>query len=192
MWSCFTAPEWKEMIHQRFRRFFYFSRDFSLQSFWSVKLIIIPGRTANITLCSPQTCCLSAVNKKDIFKGLMTKHFRSFEFKVQKRANFGQIFAYFLLASAEKLICFTFFFMELLTNYVGVIVPGFKLFNLAELALRLFIENAWKSNWIPGLQNVRSVKLMSLRKFRIANITFLKPHLHRLKRVPLTVKIDAT
>ena len=60
----------------------------------------------------------------------MTKYLQSFEFKFRKRANFGQIFAHFLLTSAEKVIYFTFFFIELLINYVGVIVPSFKLFDL--------------------------------------------------------------
>ena len=76
----------------------------------------------------------------------MTKYSQSFEFEFKKRANFGQILAHFLLTSAEKIICFTFFYMELLTNYVGVIAPSFKLFDLAEQVLWLFIENASKSN----------------------------------------------
>ena len=76
----------------------------------------------------------------------MTKFLQSFEFKFQKRANFGQIFAHFLQMSVENLICFTFFFIELLTNYVGVIVPSFKLFDLVERVLWIFIENASKSN----------------------------------------------
>ena len=63
----------------------------------------------------------------------MTKYLQSFEFKFQKRANFGQIFAHFLLTSAEKSISFTFLYMELLTNYVGVIVPSVKFFDLVEL-----------------------------------------------------------
>ena len=57
----------------------------------------------------------------------------------------GQTFAHFLL-SAEKLICFSFILMELLTNYVRVIAPRFKLHDLVELVLGLFIENASKSN----------------------------------------------
>ena len=65
--------------------------------------------------------------------------------------------------------------MELLTNYIGVIVPSFKLF---DFVLWLFIENTSKSNWIPGLQTVWYVKLTSLRKFRIANMTFLKPQMY--------------
>ena len=109
----------------------------SLQNFWSVKLAAISRETANIIVCSSQTCCLSVMNKKAIFQGLMMKYLQSFEFKLQK----GKI-----LKSAEKLICFTVFLMELLTNYVGVIVPNFKLFDLAELVLRLFIENASKSH----------------------------------------------
>ena len=76
----------------------------------------------------------------------MTKYLQSFEFKFQTRADAGQLFANFLMTSAEKLICFIIFFMELLTNYVGVIAPSFKLFDLAELVLRLFIENTSKSN----------------------------------------------
>ena len=44
--------------------------------------------------------------------------------------------------------------MGLLTNYVGVIVPSFNLFDLVELVLRLLIDNAPKSNSIPGLQTV--------------------------------------
>ena len=75
----------------------------------------------------------------------MTKYLQSFEFKFQKRANFGR-FAHFLLTSAEKIIYFAFFFMELLIDYVGVIVPSFKLFDLVELVLWLFIENTSKSN----------------------------------------------
>ena len=54
--------------------------------------------------------------------------------------------------------------MGLLANYVGVIVPSFKLFDLVELVLRLLIENAPKSNSIPGLQTVWSVKFDILKK----------------------------
>ena len=54
--------------------------------------------------------------------------------------------------------------MGLLTNYVGVIVPSFNLFGLVELVLRLLIDNAPKSNSIPGLQTVWSVKFDILKK----------------------------
>ena len=74
----------------------------------------------------------------------------------------------------QKINLFYFFFMKLLINYVGVIVPSFKLFDLVEIALWLFIENTSKSKRIPGLQTVWSSKLTYLRKFRIGNITFLK------------------
>ena len=36
--------------------------------------------------------------------------------------------------------------MDLLTNNVGTIVQSFKLFDLVELVLWLFIENVPKSN----------------------------------------------
>ena len=75
----------------------------------------------------------------------MTKYLQGVEFKSQKRANFGQIFAHFLLKVAEK-IYFTFFCMELLASYEGVIMPSFKLPDLAELVLQLFIKNTSKSN----------------------------------------------
>ena len=122
----------------------------------------------------------------------MTKYFQSFEPNFQKMANFEQSFAHFLLMPADKII-FTFFFIEILINYVRVIVSSFKLFDVVELVLQLFIENAPKSNSIHDLQTVWSVKFTSLRNFRIASITFLKPILlYRLERVPLTVKVDAT
>ena len=57
-------------------------------------------------------------------------------------------------------------------------VPSFKLFELVELVLLLFIENTSESNWIHGLQADWSVKLTSLRKIRIANITFLKSQMY--------------
>ena len=123
-------------------------------------------------------CCLYAVNKNAILQGLMTKYLASFEFKFQKTANFRLILAHFLLMSAEKLIYFTFFYMELLINYVGVIVPSFKLFDLVELVLWLFIENTSKFNWVPGPQTLWPVKLTFLRKSRIANITFLEPQMY--------------
>ena len=54
--------------------------------------------------------------------------------------------------------------MGLLTNYVGVIVPSFNLFDLVELVLRLLYDNTPKSNSIPGLQTVWSVKFDILKK----------------------------
>ena len=68
----------------------------------------------------------------------MTKYLQSFEFMFLKTAIFGEIFAHFLLTSAEKLIYFTFFFMELLPNYVAVIVSSFKLFDVVELVLFIY------------------------------------------------------
>ena len=44
--------------------------------------------------------------------------------------KFWTDFCTFFAEVAEKIIFFIFFFMELLTNYVGVIVPSFKLYNL--------------------------------------------------------------
>ena len=76
----------------------------------------------------------------------MTKYLQSFEFKLQKTASYRHIFGHFLLTSTEKLICFTFLLTELLTNYVGVIVPSFKLFDLVKLSLGLFIKSTSKSN----------------------------------------------
>ena len=76
----------------------------------------------------------------------MTKHLQSFEFKFRKTASYRHIFGHFLLTSAEELVCFTFLFMELSTDYVGVIVPSFKLFGLVKLSLGLFIKNTSKSN----------------------------------------------
>ena len=61
--------------------------NFSLQSFGSVKLTVIPGRTANTTFCFPKTCNLSAVNKK-LFLDLVTKHLKNFEFTFQNESNF--------------------------------------------------------------------------------------------------------
>ena len=70
--------------------------DFSRQSFWSVKLTAIPGRTANTIPCSPQTCCLSVVNKKN-FSGFNDKIFTKFWAYIPKRIklwkNFGKFFA---------------------------------------------------------------------------------------------------
>ena len=142
----------------------------------------MPRGIANTNFCFPQTCCLSVVNEKSRISGFNYRIFAKFCVQVPKKGkilNFeGWIFAHFLLKSAEKLIYVTFFYMELLTNYVGVIVPSFKLFYFVELVLRLYIENASKSSCIPGLQTVWSVKLASLRKLRLANITFLKPQMH--------------
>ena len=75
----------------------------------------------------------------------MMKYLKSFS-SCSKRASFGQILVHFLLTSGEKLNCFTFFFMELLTNYAEVILPSLMFFGLVELALQLFIRNAPKSN----------------------------------------------
>ena len=72
MRSCFTIVEWKEKIH-KLRLFC----NFSLQSFGSVKLTAIPGRTANTTFCFPKTCNLSAVNKKT-FSGSSDETFEKF------------------------------------------------------------------------------------------------------------------
>ena len=101
--------------------------------------------------------------KKVIFQGFMTKYLQGFEFKFQKTASYRHIFGHFLLTSAEELFCFTFLFMELLADYVGAIVSSFKLFGLVKLSLGLFIKNTSKSNWIPGLQTVWSLKLTSLK-----------------------------
>ena len=82
-------------------------------------------KTADTISCSSQTPCLSVVNeKKNIFQG--SKYLQNFEFTFQNGPNFEKS----LLTSAEKVIYFTFFFIELLINYVGVIVPSFKLFDL--------------------------------------------------------------
>ena len=51
----------------------------------------------------------------------MAKYLQNFEFTFQNGSNF-------LLTSAEKFKNFTFLFTELLTNYVRVIVPSFKLY----------------------------------------------------------------
>ena len=95
MQGSFIALEWKEMIHQKFRLFHFFC-DFGQQSFWSVKLTTIPGRTTNTTFCSPQTYCLSLVNK-NTFSGFNDEIFAKFWVYVPKQvkfwANFGKIFA---------------------------------------------------------------------------------------------------
>ena len=82
-------------------------------------LTAIPGGTAKNISCSPQTCCLTVVNKKH-FSGFNEKIFAKFWVYVPKRSNLGK-------TSAEKLKKFIFFFMDLLRNYVGVIVPSFNL-----------------------------------------------------------------
>ena len=158
MRSCFTTLEWKEMIHKKIWLFFHFFRDFNLHNFCKIS-----RGTGSAILYSPQTFCLSAVNKKVIFQGFMTKYLQGFEFKFQKTASYRHIFGHFLLTSAEELFCFTFLFMELLADYVGAIVSSFKLFGLVKLSLGLFIKNTSKSNWIPGLQTVWSLKLTSLK-----------------------------
>ena len=58
----------------------------------------------------------------------MAKYLQNFEFTFQNGSNFGKTLANFLLTSAEKFKNFTFLFTELLTNYVRVIVPSFKLY----------------------------------------------------------------
>ena len=84
-------------------------------------------KTADTISCSPQTPCLSVVNKKkNIFQGLMTKYLQNFEFTFQHGPNFEKS----LLTSAEKFKNFTFFFTDLLTNYVGVIVPSLNLSSM--------------------------------------------------------------
>ena len=162
----------------KIKAFFPLFCDFSLQKFWSIKLTEISRRrTTNTIFCSPQTCCLSLVNKKAIFQGLMTKYLQSFKFKFQKGQILDKFLYIFADISGKKNLIF-FFFVELLINYVGVILPSFKLCDLVQPVLWLYIENTSKSNWIPGLQTVWSVKLTFVRKFRIANITFLKPQMY--------------
>ena len=84
-----------------------------------LNLTAIPGRTAKNISCSPQTCCLTVVNKKH-FSGFNEKIFAKFWVYVPKRSNLGK-------TSAEKFKKFIFFFMDLLRNYVGLIVPSFNL-----------------------------------------------------------------
>ena len=60
----------------------------------------------------------------------MTKYLQNFEFTFQNGSNFGKTLANFSLLSAEKFKNFSFFFIDLLTNYVGVIVPGFNLSSI--------------------------------------------------------------
>ena len=100
---------------------------FNLQIFWSLKLTVIPWRTSNTISCSPQTCCLQVVNKKH-FSGLNDEIFAKSWVYFPQRIKFWKTLANFLLLSAEKSKNFTFFFIDLLTNYVGVIVLSFKLY----------------------------------------------------------------
>ena len=173
MRSCFTTLEWKEMIHKTIGLFFIFF----VILVCTISAKYQEEQVAPFYVLHRHFVYLQSI-KKVIFQGLMTKYLQSFEFKFQKTASYRHIFGHFLLRSAEKLICFTFVFTELLTDYVGVIVPSFKLFGLVKLSLGLSIKNTSKSKWIPGLQTVWSLKLTSLRKFKIANITFLKPQMY--------------
>ena len=86
-------------------------------------------------------------------------------------------------ANVARKINFFYFFLYGVIDQLHRSNPAkFQVFDLAELVLRLFIENTSKSNWIHSLQTVWSVKLISLRKFRIANITFLKPQMYTRTR----------
>ena len=95
--------EWNKIIHQKLRQKILVCKISGLQNWLKYQ-----EEQLTPLFCSPQICCVSVVNKKAIFQGFMTKYLQSFEFKSQKRANFGQIFAHFLLTSAEKIIYFTF------------------------------------------------------------------------------------
>ena len=64
-------------------------------------------------------------------------------------------------------------------------MTSFRLLDLVELVLRLFVVNTSKFNQAPHLQAVCSVKSSSLKKFRIANITF-HIFVFRSERFPLT------
>ena len=103
---------------------------FNLQIIKTIKLTAISWRAANTISCYPQACCSSVVNKKNIFQGLMTKYLQNFEFTFQNGSNFRKTLTNYLLTSAERFKIFTFFFMDLLTNYVGVIVPSFNLSSI--------------------------------------------------------------
>ena len=132
-----------------------------MQNIGPLKLTVISRGTTNIRFFSLHTCWLSVVNKKAIINSSSKKFW----------ANFSKFFAGYF---------FTFFFMELLTNYVEVIVPAFKSFNLVEIVLWLFIKNASKSKWNPGLQTVWNVNSDLLKSF-FENFRCMPIHLYRLE-----------
>ena len=90
-----------------------FFRDFILQSFWSVKLTAIPRRTANNFLLSIDILFISSEWKT--FLRFNDEYLQNFEFTFEK-GSMG------MLTSAGKFKNLSFFFMDLLTNYEGVIV----------------------------------------------------------------------
>ena len=60
----------------------------------------------------------------------MTEYLQNFEFTFENGSSFGKTLADFLLKSAEKVKIFTFFFTDLFTNYVRVIVPSFNMTSI--------------------------------------------------------------
>ena len=67
---------------------------------------------------------------KNFFQSLMTEYLQNFEFTFENGSSFGKTLADFLLKSAEKVKNFTFFFTDLFTNYVRVIVPSFNMTSI--------------------------------------------------------------
>ena len=101
----------------------------------------------------------------------MTKYLQNFEFTFQSGSNFGKTLANFLVLSAEKFTNFT-FFIDLLTNYAAVIVPGF---NLSSIVLE------WNEMIHKKLRHFStffwSVKLTEISR-RTTNTIFCSPQIY--------------
>ena len=57
---------------------------------------------------------LSTLNKRAVFRGLMTKYLKSFEFNFQQRKNIEQIFDTFFADVGRKTCLFYFFLYEVI------------------------------------------------------------------------------